>query len=99
MLIITRKPGERIVVGKGDERVTITTVANRNHHSARLRAEGLCMKTVEITLLIGHEWEFSRGITLHLHDVARGQLKIGIDAPRDCPVDREEVYLSKHGGS
>ena len=61
-LVLTRRPGERIVigpVGPGGPVLTVTVVEFR----------------------------------------ARGQVRIGIDAPRDVPVHRAEVAEAVAGGS
>ncbi len=52
MLILTRKPGETIIIGD-DIKVTILSVASK-------------------------------------------QIRIGIDAPKDVPVHREEIYKRIH---
>lgn len=53
MLILTRRPGERLCIGK-DKSVVITVLA-----------------------------------------VKGSQVRLGIDAPRDVAVDREEIYQRK----
>jgi carbon storage regulator len=55
MLILTRRPGERLCIGR-DRDVVITVLG-----------------------------------------VKGNQVRLGIDAPRDVPVDREEIYERKRG--
>ncbi len=51
MLLLTRKPGQRILIGEGQKQIGITVLA-----------------------------------------MDRGQVRLGISAPRQVPVHREEVY-------
>lgn len=35
-------------------------------------------------------------VTIKVVTIKRGQVKLGIDAPREVSVDREEIYYRKH---
>lgn len=60
MLVLTRKPGKRIVIDDGTDQIVITFIATRRD----------------------------------------GQARIGIDAPMECKILREEAKerLEKNGG-
>lgn len=49
-------------------------------------------RRVEETLVIGHD------ITVTVIAVKGNQVRLGITAPRNVPVDREEIAIRKHGG-
>ena len=56
MLILTRKTGETLVIGEGDNQLTVTVLG-----------------------------------------VKGNQVRIGVNAPKDVPVHREEIYQRIHG--
>jgi carbon storage regulator len=46
-----------------------------------------------LTRAIGERLIIGNGeITLHVLEIRGNQVRLGIDAPRDIPVHREEVY-------
>ncbi len=46
-----------------------------------------------LTRRIGESIRIGDGISLRVLDIQRGQVRLAIDAPREIPVHREEVYL------
>lgn len=42
------------------------------------------------TIVIGNNW-----IKVSIHGVRGNQIRLGIDAPREVVVDREEIHLLK----
>lgn len=103
MLIVTRKIGERVVVTTTAGVITVEVLSFRNTKSAVLRAEGPgAINQDEASVYVNGVWKLPEKlvgtpeiIKVFVLEVARGQVKIGVEAPRDMPVDREEVYLSK----
>lgn len=47
-----------------------------------------------VTRKVNEKIIIGENITIVVVDVGQGRVKIGIDAPRDVPVDREELRLA-----
>jgi carbon storage regulator len=52
-----------------------------------------------VTRRIGERIMIGDDIVVTVVGVSGLQVRLGIDAPRDVPVDREEIYRRKHGES
>ena len=99
MLIVTRKPGEKIIVCDHDHKLVITMLYLREAHDnrlpyARLRLDGECVPA-EVSLSVKSEWECWPDVVVTVNELGRGQVTIGVEAPREVSIDREEVYLKK----
>jgi carbon storage regulator len=46
-----------------------------------------------LTRRAGERIRIGDAITISILDIGRGQVRVAIEAPRDIPVHREEVYL------
>ncbi len=46
---------------------------------------------------LGEKIVLSDGITVTVVQIERGKVRLGITAPKDVPVHREEVYEAIHG--
>ena len=51
-----------------------------------------------LTRRIGESIMIGDNITIRVLEIAGKQVRIGIDAPRDVAVDREEIYDRKKQG-
>ena len=49
----------------------------------------ILMRNINKSLIFGKEGD----IKVTILEIKRGQVKLGIEAPADVPVHREEVYL------
>lgn len=99
MLIITRKPGEKIIVCRDNLKLTITMLSLHKAHGnrlayARLRCDGDC-QDAEVSLSVTSEWECWPDVLVAVKELGRGQVTIGVEAPPEVSIDREEVYLKK----
>ncbi len=45
-----------------------------------------------LTRKLGEALKLEQGITLRIIDIKGGQVRLGIDAPAEIPIYREEVY-------
>ena len=45
-----------------------------------------------LTRKLGEALKIGQGITLRVIDIKGGQVRLGIDAPAELPIYREEVY-------
>ena len=45
-----------------------------------------------LTRKLGEALKLGQGITLRIIEIKGGQVRIGIDAPAELPIYREEVY-------
>ncbi len=45
-----------------------------------------------LTRKVGEALKLGQGITLRIIDIKGGQVRLGIDAPAEIPIYREEVY-------
>ena len=45
-----------------------------------------------LTRKLGEALKLGQGITLRVIDIKGGQVRLGIDAPAELPIYREEVY-------
>ena len=48
-----------------------------------------------LTRRVGEKLVINDDITVIVLSVDRGQVKVGIDAPKNVSIDREEIYLKK----
>lgn len=95
MLILERKPGESIVIG-AVVRVTVMTVW---HGRIRVLLTPLCVypdaQPQRHTLHIGQTLKLTEAISIIVVSIYGCAIKIGVDAPREIAIDREEIHLRK----
>lgn len=46
---------------------------------------------------LGEKIYVGENIILTVVDIDRGKIRLGIEAPRDIPIHRQEVYEAMHG--
>lgn len=99
MLILTRYAGEAIIVGKDDDKVVVRYLGvDRDSKLPRLIVKG--NQPVEV-LGNGDIVAECQGKPVHIRqlglDTFSDQVRIGIDAPREIGVHREEIFTVLHG--
>jgi sRNA-binding carbon storage regulator CsrA len=85
MLVLTRKEGEGLLIGN-DIRVAVLIIFEK-----RIK---LLLKDLEnkvITCRLGAIAPIRGDITVKVVDIDQKQVKLGIEAPKDMKVDRDEV--------
>ncbi len=85
MLVLTRREGERLLIGK-DIRVTVLIIFEKR---TKLRIQDAEDKTMYIrktrSITLGDD------ITVTVVDIDQKQIKLGIKALKDVTINREEV--------
>jgi sRNA-binding carbon storage regulator CsrA len=84
MLTLTRREGESLLIG--DIRVTVLIIFEK-----RIK---LLLKDSEnkvITCRLGATTPIRDDITIKVVDIDQKQVKLGIEAPKDMKIDRDEV--------
>jgi sRNA-binding carbon storage regulator CsrA len=85
MLVLTRREGEGLLIGN-DVRITVLIVFEKR---IKLQLKGLENKV--ITCHIGATTPIRGDITVKIVDIDQKQVKLGIEAPKDMKIDREEA--------
>ena len=112
MLVLSRNAGEAIKIGE-DITVTVLDVKGREvkidlTHEVEIRVEGVTAPVDQAThvtlskkvgdeINIGDELVICNDITVRILGVHRNQVRLGVDAPREVIVDREEIYKRRRG--
>ena len=85
MLVLTRREGEGLLIGN-DVRITVLIVFEKR---IKLQLKGLENKV--ITCHIGATTPIRDDISVKVVDIDQKQVKLGIEAPKDMKIDREEA--------
>lgn len=91
MLVLTRKPGEAIQIGPS----IVVELVSMSRYAAYLKIsypDGVS----EQRLLRYESVDLSPGISISIPDIQRGQLRIGITAPREVKVVRTELLSEEN---
>ena len=91
MLILTRTINEAIIIG-GDIRVSVASVRSEE---ASFTVESSDTYQPRRERLIGQTLPIAAGIKLMVLGIRGRQVRLGVEAPKDVPVDREEVHIRK----
>ena len=85
MLVLTRREGEGLLIGN-DIRVTVLIVFEK-----RIKLQLKDLENKVITCRLGATTPIRGDITVKVVDIDQKQVKLGIEAPKDMKIDREEV--------
>jgi sRNA-binding carbon storage regulator CsrA len=85
MLVLTRREGEGLLIGN-DVRVTVLIIFEKR---IKLQLKDLGNKV--ITCHLGTTTLIRGDITVKVVDIDQKQVKLGINAPKDMKIDRDEV--------
>ncbi len=85
MLVLTRREGEGLLIGN-DIRITVLIVFENRIKLLLKESENKVM-----TCHIGATTSIRSGITIKVVDIDKQQVKLGIEAPEDVNINREEV--------
>jgi sRNA-binding carbon storage regulator CsrA len=85
MLVLTRREGEGLLIGN-DIRVTVLIVFEK-----RIKLQLKNLENKVITCRLGATTPIRGDITIKVVDIDQKQVKLGIEAPKDMKIDRDEV--------
>ena len=85
MLVLTRREGEGLLIGN-DVRVTVLIIFEK-----RIKLQLKDLENKVITCRLGATTPIRGDITVKVVDIDQKQVKLGIEAPKDMKVDREEA--------
>jgi sRNA-binding carbon storage regulator CsrA len=85
MLVLTRREGEGLLIGD-DVRVTVLIVFEK-----RIKLQLKDLENKIITCRLGSTTPIRGDITVKIVDIDQKQVKLGIEAPKDMKIDREEA--------
>ena len=85
MLVLTRREGQSLLIGN-DIRVTVLIIFEK-----RIKLQIKDLGNNIITCRLGAITPIGGGITVKVVDIDQKQVKLGIEAPKDMKVDREEA--------
>ena len=85
MLVLTRREGEGLLIGN-DIRVTVLIIFEK-----RIKLQLKDLENKVITCRLGATTPIRGDITVKVVDIDQKQVKLGIEAPKDMKVDRDEV--------
>ena len=85
MLVLTRREGEGLLIGN-DIRVTVLIVFEK-----RIKLQLKDLENKVITCRLGATTPIRDDITVKVVDIDQKQVKLGIEAPKDMKIDREEA--------
>ena len=92
MLVLPRREGEGLLIGR-DIRVTVLIIFENR---IKLQLKDSENENKVITCHIGATTSIRRDITIKVVGIDKQQVKLGIEAPEDITINREEVQ--KKGG-
>ncbi len=90
MLILTRRQGESLKLGN-DNKITVLNITINRIKLSVNDSEGVFLNVQETLPIID-------GITVKLVKMDKNQVQIGIEAPEDVTINREEVYMKDQVG-
>ena len=85
MLVLTRREGEGLLIGN-DIRVTVLIIFEK-----RIKLQLKDLENKVITCRLGATTPIRGDITVKIVDIDQKQVKLGIEAPKDMKIDREEA--------
>ncbi len=85
MLVLTRREGEGLLIGNGI-RITVLIIFEKR---IKLLLKDSGNKV--ITCRLGATTPIRSDITIKVIDIDQQQVKLGIEAPKDVTINREEV--------
>ncbi|MBT6225512.1 MAG: carbon storage regulator [Candidatus Scalindua sp.] len=85
MLVLTRREGQSLLIGN-DIRVTVLIIFEK-----RIKLQIKDLGNNIITCRLGAITPIRGDITVKVVDIDQKQVKLGIEAPKDMKVDREEA--------
>ena len=85
MLVLTRREGEGLLIGN-DIRVTVLIIFEK-----RVKLQLKDLENKVITCRLGATTPIRGDITIKVVDIDQKQVKLGIEAPKDMKIDRDEV--------
>ena len=85
MLVLTRREGEGLLIGN-DVRVTVLIIFEK-----RIKLQLKDLENKVITCRLGATTPIRDDITVKVVDIDQKQVKLGIEAPKDMKIDRDEV--------
>ena len=85
MLVLTRREGEGLLIGN-DIRVTVLIIFEK-----RIKLQLKDLENKVITCHLGTTTPIRGGINVKVVDIDQKQVKLGIEAPKDMKIDREEA--------
>jgi sRNA-binding carbon storage regulator CsrA len=85
VLVLTRREGDGLLIGN-DIRVTVLIIFEKR---IKLQLKGLGNKV--ITCRLGVTTPIRGDIAVKVVDIDQKQVKLGIEAPKDMKIDRDEV--------
>ncbi len=90
MLVLTRRIGERLRIG--DDIITVLNISKGQIYIDVNISESLAINLQETVSIRG-------GVTVKLVKADKTQVKLGIEAPADVTINREEVYKKDQAGN
>ena len=87
MLVLTRREGEGLLIGN-DIRITVLIIFEKR---IKLQLKDSENGNKVITCRLGATTPIRGDITVKVVDIDQKQVKLGIEAPKDMKVDREEA--------
>ena len=85
MLVLTRREGEGLLIGN-DIRVTVLIIFEK-----RVKLQLKDLENKVITCRLGVTTPIRDDISVKVVDIDQKQVKLGIEAPKDMKIDRDEV--------
>ena len=85
MLVLARREGEGLLIGN-DIRVTVLIVFEK-----RIKLQLKNLENKVITCRLGATTPIRDDISVKVVDIDQKQVKLGIEAPKDMKIDRDEV--------
>ena len=85
MLVLTRREGDGLLIGS-DIRVTVLIIFEK-----RIKLQIKVLENRVITCRLGATTPIRGDITVKVVDIDQKQVKLGITAPKDMKIDRDEV--------
>ena len=85
MLVLSRREGEGLLIGR-DIRVTVLIIFEK-----RIKLQIKVLENRVITCRLGATTPIRGDITVKVVDIDQKQVKLGIEAPKDMKIDRDEV--------
>ncbi|MGR3174707.1 MAG: carbon storage regulator [Candidatus Scalindua sp.] len=90
MLVLARRQGESLIIAD-DIKITVLII-----YKAKIK---MGVNSEVVTVKLRESISIGDGITIRLIKMDTNQVKLGIEAPEDVSIKREEVYLKDQVGN